>query len=52
MGGFIQIIEMQTTRFEEVEALGKEIRARLDDGSPSSPLRGTTTPIGTAPAST
>ena len=43
MGGFIQIIEMQTSRFDEVEALGKEIRARLDDGSPSRPLRGTTT---------
>ena len=34
MGGFIQFIEMQTSRFDEVEALGKEIRARLDDGSP------------------
>jgi hypothetical protein len=41
MGGFIQIIELQTSRFDEVEALGKEIRARLDDGRPSSPLRGT-----------
>lgn len=41
MGGFIQLIEMQTSRIDEVEALGKEIRARLDDGSPSSPLRGT-----------
>jgi hypothetical protein len=43
MGGFIQIIEMQTSRFDEIEALGKEIRARLDDGSSSSPLRGTIT---------
>ena len=43
MGGFIQIIEIQTSRFDEVEALGKEIRGRLDDGSSSSPLRGTIT---------
>jgi hypothetical protein len=43
MGGFIQIIEMQTSRFDEVEALGKEIRARLDDGRSSSPVRGTIT---------
>lgn len=43
MGGFIQIIEMQTSRFDEVETLGKEIRARLDDGRPSRPLRGTIT---------
>ena len=43
MGGSIQIIEMQTSRFDEIEALGKEIRARLDDGSSSSPLRGTIT---------
>ncbi|GAA0900004.1 hypothetical protein [Pseudonocardia zijingensis] len=41
MAGFIQIIEMHTSRMDEVEALGKEIRARLDDGRPSSPLRGT-----------
>ena len=40
MAGFIQIIEMQTSRFDEVEALGNEIRTKLDDGSPSSPLRG------------
>jgi hypothetical protein len=43
MAGFIQIIELQTSRFDEVEALGKEIRARLDDGSRSAPLRGTIT---------
>jgi hypothetical protein len=41
MGGFIQIIELQTSRFDDVEALGKEIRSRLDDGSASSPTRGT-----------
>jgi hypothetical protein len=41
MAGFIQIIEMQTSRFEEVEALGNEIRNRLDDGRPSSPRRST-----------
>jgi hypothetical protein len=41
MSGFIQIIEIQTSRYDEVEALGKDIRGRLDDGSPSSPLRGT-----------
>jgi hypothetical protein len=43
MAGFIQIIEMQTSRGEEVEALGKEVRQRLDDGSASSPKRGTFT---------
>jgi hypothetical protein len=43
MGGFIQIIEMQTSRFDEIEALGNEIRSRLDDGRSSSPLRGTIT---------
>ncbi|HLU59680.1 MAG TPA: hypothetical protein VKZ81_29835 [Pseudonocardia sp.] len=43
MAGFIQIIEMHTSRMDEVEALGKEIRARLDDGRPSSPLRSTIT---------
>jgi hypothetical protein len=41
VAGFIQIIEIQTSRFDEVDALGKEIRARLDDGRASSPLRGT-----------
>jgi hypothetical protein len=43
MAGFIQIIEMQTSRFDEVEALGNEIRNRLDDGQPSSPRRSTIT---------
>jgi hypothetical protein len=43
MAGFIQIIEMQSSRYDEVEALGNEIRAKLDDGSPSSPLRGAIT---------
>jgi hypothetical protein len=41
MAGFVQIIELQTSRFDEIEALGKEIRSRLDDGSPSSPIRAT-----------
>jgi hypothetical protein len=43
VAGIIQNIEMQTSRFDEIEALGKEIRGRLDDGSPSSPLRATIT---------
>jgi hypothetical protein len=43
MAGFIQIIEMQSSRFDEIEELLNEIRSRLDDGRPSSPLRGTTT---------
>jgi hypothetical protein len=42
MAGFIQIIEMQSSRFDEIEQLLKEIRSRLD-GRPSSPLRATTT---------
>ena len=41
MAGFIQIIEFQTSQLDEVEALGREIRDRLDDGRPSSPKRGT-----------
>ncbi len=40
MSGFVQIIEFQTSRLDEVEALGREIRDRLDDGRPSSPNRG------------
>jgi len=43
MGGFLQIIEIRTSRFDEVEALRKDIQARLDDGSPSRPRRGTIT---------
>ena len=43
MAGFVQIIEMQTSKFDEVEALGNEIRDRLDDGRPSSPRRSTIT---------
>jgi hypothetical protein len=43
MAGFIQIIELQTSRYEEIDALLKEIRSRLDDGSSSRPLRGTIT---------
>jgi hypothetical protein len=41
MAGFVQIIEFQTSRRDEVEALGREIRDRLDDGRSSSPKRGT-----------
>ena len=43
MAGFVQIIEMQTSRFDDVEALANEIRDRLDDGRPSSPRRSTIT---------
>ena len=43
MGGFVQIIEMQTSRYDEVEALLEELRTRLDDGRSAGPLRGTTT---------
>jgi hypothetical protein len=43
MAGFIQIIELQTSRFDEIEALMKEMRSRLDDGRSSRPLRGTIT---------
>lgn len=43
MAGFVQIIELQTSRFDEVEALGNDIRDRLDDGRPSSPRRSTIT---------
>lgn len=43
MGRFVQIIEMQTSRFDEIEAVIKEIRTRLDDGNPSRPLRATIT---------
>ena len=32
MAGFMQIIEMQTSRIDEVEALIRELRDRLDDG--------------------
>ena len=40
MAGFVQIIEMQTSRIDEVEALITELRDRLDDGQSSSPRRG------------
>jgi hypothetical protein len=43
MAGFIQIIEMQTSRIDEVEALLRELRSRLDDGRSSAPRRGTIT---------
>ena len=43
MAGFIQIIELQTSRFDEIEALMQEVRSRLDDGRSSRPLRGTIT---------
>ena len=41
MAGFTQIIEMQTSRIDEVEALIRELRNRLDDGRSSAPRRGT-----------
>ena len=37
--GFVQIIEFQTSRFDEVEALGRAIIEKLDDGRTSSPSR-------------
>ena len=37
--GFVQIIEFQTSRVDEVEALGRAISEKLDDGRPSSPSR-------------
>jgi hypothetical protein len=43
VAGFIQIIEFQTSRFDEAEALGREVQSRLDDGRPSSPTRTTIT---------
>lgn len=43
MGGFIQIIEFQTSRIDEIQTLLEEIRHRLDDGQSARPLRGTTT---------
>jgi hypothetical protein len=43
MAGFAQIIEMQTSRIDEVEALIRELRDRLDDVRSSAPLRGTMT---------
>ena len=40
MAGFVQIIEMQTSRIDEVEALIRELRNRLDDGRSSGPRGG------------
>jgi hypothetical protein len=40
MAGFVQIIEIQTSRIDDVEAIGQQVRRRLDDGSSSSPKRG------------
>ena len=39
--GFVQIIEIQTSRVDEVEALGRDIREKLEDGRSSSPSRTT-----------
>lgn len=39
MAGFIQIIEFQTSRTEEFEAIDRQARSRLDDGSPTTPSR-------------
>ena len=52
MAGFIQIIEMQTSRIDEVEALIGELRNRLDDGGCSASRRGTMTLTGTGTGST
>jgi hypothetical protein len=38
--GFVQIIEIQTSRIDDVEAIGQQVQRRLDDGSSSSPKRG------------
>lgn len=43
MAGFIQIIEFQTSRIDEFEAIDAEARDRLDDGSPTTPARITVT---------
>jgi hypothetical protein len=43
MGGFVQIIEMQTSRIDEIEELLRELRNRLDEGRSSAPRRGTIT---------
>ena len=43
MAGFVQIIELQTSRIDEVEVLTQEIRDRLGDGRSSSPRRSTIT---------
>jgi hypothetical protein len=40
MAAFVQIIEIQTSRIDDVEALGQQVRGRLDDGRSSSPKRG------------
>ena len=42
MGGFVQIIEMQTSRIDEIEALLSELRNRLD-GPSTAPRRATIT---------
>jgi hypothetical protein len=39
MTGFVQIIEIQTSRIDDVNAIGHEVQRRLDDGSSSSPRR-------------
>ena len=40
MAGFVQIIEIQTSRIDDVEAIGQQVQRRLDDGGSSSPRRG------------
>jgi hypothetical protein len=39
MAGFVQIIEIQTSRIDDVNAIGQEVQRRLDDGAGSSPRR-------------
>jgi hypothetical protein len=43
MGSFVQIIEMQTSRIDEIEGLLRDLRNRLDDGRSSAPRRATIT---------
>lgn len=41
--GFVQIIEYQTSRIEEIEAVGREFREQTAKESGAKPLRGTIT---------
>jgi hypothetical protein len=46
MAGFTQIIEMQTSQIDEVEALIRELRSRLDDGGRRPPAAAPSRPTG------
>lgn len=39
MAGFVQIIEIQTSRIDDVEAIGRDVQRRLDDGGNARPER-------------